>query len=878
MDKKRIKDCLSIDQFKQAIDLLESLRGLTSEELMEIALFKRTYLSNEKKSRKREISGETYEIEKNRLISRIWSFLDELSQEVKSSYQTKLATWFPSLKMLDSEILVSDLYVSPTYSTYDWSIEPEDGLPENPFVLSHKDIQAKLDEFLLPSDSRQGIMVILGYPGQGKSTLCRKLAHDLLQPPSPSRIPYLVELKNVQTSETDRLIANPLNLILDRLKKIALPDEIEGVLILDGLDELYMKNGLGKEDIYTICNNLSRAIARDHPKAKVIITSRLGYLHLKTLPASDFEILKLDEFDLTQQKIWLDKYKTRQADCVLKEETLVRYWKHKQEKSNDQSIPEMLGQPLTLYLVAKLKINLGQVSAKAAIYQELLAKVIGQRKYENKLHPNLGEIPIRKLREVLREIATEIYLGDQEFITNQEAIKLPVLKVIEKSTSAATVESSLRNLLMSFYFQEKVLEDQDEIEEEVFAIEFLHKSLQEFLVAENIWTQFLNLSEKNVQAFAENTLARFSRRKISLEVLTTVRELARMYAEDKRNEANVLTTWNHCLKAEALSASNDFFPKELQSDRYLTTLTPLEVMGNVSSVFTEVLHGLGNYLDSRRLTLQPTDNNLLGYMSRYGSDDPRNRLSFMFRHYTNENDFSNKKLSNLELFQSTFENVLFNQTTFLNCRISGSRFVRCSFIKATFGLDRMYRVIFEDCTFDEATFQNIRDMEGTHFQNCSMRKVRIDSRINLKRCTFRNIDFEAARLQGVRFYRGLPGGCNYRGAILQGSFLAGDDEGIGEADLSNTNLRNAKTEWADIREVKFIEAEMTGMIMKQSSLVDLDFTGAKGLSFEMFESSSVMHEIKGLPPELEDRLRRERPDMWHEPAWYANWRDRKKNQ
>lgn len=93
------------------------------------------------------------------------------------------------------------------------------------------------------------------------------------------------------------------------------------------------------------------------------------------------------------------------------------------------------------------------------------------------------------------ELALYIYQSEHEFILLKDLLKIPMTKqfVADNLGDYQELEDALKDVLISFYFkpvdsQISIAKTQDKKAE---AIEFFHKSLQEFLAAERMWNIIL---------------------------------------------------------------------------------------------------------------------------------------------------------------------------------------------------------------------------------------------------------------------------------------------------------------------------------------------------------------------------------------------------
>lgn len=91
----------------------------------------------------------------------------------------------------------------------------------------------------------------------------------------------------------------------------------------------------------------------------------------------------------------------------------------------------------------------------------------------------------------MRELAFEIFKSGEGYIHKSKIDQLQATKTFKDKLQGTTFQSALKTLMIAFYFQEVKRQEQDHYhyreDKDEFAIEFLHKSLQEYLCAEKMY-------------------------------------------------------------------------------------------------------------------------------------------------------------------------------------------------------------------------------------------------------------------------------------------------------------------------------------------------------------------------------------------------------
>jgi hypothetical protein len=213
-------------------------------------------------------------------------------------------------------------------------------------------IDKVLDKFL--SNSDKNIMIVLGNPGLGKSSLMSYWANKYQKEDNYIFI-KMFEL------EPDKAHESLLSAVIDFLecKKRNLHDT---VLFLDGYDELRVDNRH-----YELCLKLISEIY-SIPGLKVVMSSRLNYIDLdKNKFEEDFhsaDTIVLMPLIKTQMIEYIKKYD--RAVGSSDKEKIIQFTKISTEK-------EIFGIPFILYLVCALNLNIENIQNIFDLYEKVFA-------------------------------------------------------------------------------------------------------------------------------------------------------------------------------------------------------------------------------------------------------------------------------------------------------------------------------------------------------------------------------------------------------------------------------------------------------------------------------------------------------------------------
>ncbi|EDP94560.1 pentapeptide repeat-containing protein [Kordia algicida OT-1] len=571
-------------------------------------------------------------------------------------------------------------------------------------------------------------LMILGYPGQGKTSLCYYTLYDLIESKKENSTKYyFIKLRNI--SETKELINNPIKIISSFIKDI---HEIEfnrkdkNLVILDGLDELYMKEGLNSNDIDEFCRELGN-ISTLLPDTKFIVTSRYGYVNLERLKKNEFIILSLDEFDNERQQEWVDNYRIFHPESNLDLNQLDYI------NRNIPHVSELIRQPILLHLISKVKIDYDALSNRTDIYNKLFDSLI-LRKWEKKGQiENLRGLTKISLRRYIRDIALSIFQGDYEYIRKKDLEELPSTQSFLNKLEKDNLKDSLKSIMISFYFQEVKRKKTDTFEEDSsnYAIEFLHKSLQEYLVAEKIWYGFLELIDKraNGEYFIDtwqDALAYISEI-LSPKIIS--KEITEYLIELIQNEDDLQ------LKIDLKNRLSLYFNSFLNVHFYDTNQ---KSKNNIESSIN-TFYGfwtIFSHLDIDKNYISPQYKETFVQLLKWS-------LSKRHLYY----NLSYQNLSHSNLNGVNFSEVSLLHTNFSHCALQGASFHRAFINKSILYNSELQRVDFShaeiyDTNLTSCEFMN-SNLSYTNFQKCNF------SNSDFLKCFYLNTYFDSCDFSAV---------------------------------------------------------------------------------------------------------------------------------
>lgn len=682
---------------------------------------------------------------------------EELSEEVKAEYlelyYQNLVDNFTSESILgnDRGMSLADIYIEPQYRILLTQTTQKDDKYGDRFTSISDDsihtfVNAYLSKENFPSELKTkdaNIVLLLGQPGQGKTSFSKKVMYDYIKD-RRSLAPNYFMLRLRDIGNVEKLLDEPIETIslkLQRLVSFTPNLEEETVLFLDGLDELAMKEQLVTESIDGFLETLVD-ISKDYPKLKIVLTSRTLYVNTEKLSKKlkrDILTLHLHDFSLEKQIEWLEKYQVFYPEVTMSKATLETL-----HDSENKHILELIAQPILLHMITELNMTyeeLTQSTNRVKIYKRMFDSII-YRKWENgKEHENLKGLEPNDIRELLQTIAFEIDKSDYEYIHRSTLQKLTAIKDFYKNLDIDLEETEmldgiLKGVLISFYFQEVQKDRDDDIEDNGnYAIEFMHKSLQEYLVAEKMFDEMLRLIEKDrkkkyfitdYKDVLKISWGLFSSRQISQEIQTYLIDIIENHEDEEE-------------KFELADRLSSFLPELFKKDFLYEFILnediyPMKKSLNVFYGYWTVLSNLGtkkNYILSdfnkefyeKLLTL--STNYFLSFVVRGDINNGVCSLNLSYQQMICS-WLVGVHFSNTNLDSTNFGGSRLNDSWFINCSLNNTNFKECDLRGA-----KMYGCDFRNTNLNNADLRNVEFInQAIHqenvFKNTQLNNILID--------------------------------------------------------------------------------------------------------------------------------------------------------
>jgi uncharacterized protein YjbI with pentapeptide repeats len=579
--------------------------------------------------------------------------------------------------------------------------------------------------------------------------------------------------------------------------------------------------------------------------------------------------MQLDEFNFYQQQEWLSKYKKFYPESYLNSTILNKY----QTENKFIGIKELIAQPVFLHLIATMNIDIANVVNQTEVYTRLFDHLVN-RPWAPQIEL-VSNIQPKILRAALGEIAHEIFFSEKGYIPKSNFEQLKKVKLLEEK-----LDSNLeiwRNVMIVFYMNEvnvnKELNKSDKAEYE-YALEFLHKSLSEYLCSEHIWSSIKEKfnspspesSEKDLNAIYDI----FRSKIITKEICTYLIQLIENDKEfDKSLIVNRLTI--SCIEM----FKSSFLPKAY------TKLPINTICANFYGFMTVM-----SCLDNEKKFINETVSSELCRLIRLLSIDNSSFLDLSRSRLSNSNLFnanlSDSNLSGIDLNQANLSNINLNSANLTEANLykanlegaymNGSTLLSANLIEANLTKSNLIGTNLTVANLHKANLKGA-DMYGailygSHLElaNLSFAKL-IGANLKESFLVFADLDFtdlssanlsfanlESASMYGANLYNAkLINTYLYKSILYGASLKLADltDAFLEDADLSATNLEGANLE----------RAYLKGANLKYSNLKK-----SENLTIEQLKLADSLYQCIGIPEEIEEELRITDPELFKDPS------------
>lgn len=669
------------------------------------------------------------------------------------------------------------------------------------------------------------MILVLGEPGHGKSSLCKKIAYDYLQNENLLNgkkllLVNLIEmdpnvLKNKSYSKGTELLEEIIR-ISDVTNEVE--DIYNSLIFLDGYDELHI--GLNEIGISTIdfFDALEDELHFVNKNIKIVTTSRKSCINTDLI--NNIPIVEIADLSLDKQLEWISCYRKYYSKDLYDENKLREIHKNKNH------VKELIGIPILFQLIVHLNY-VPEKESKASIYNNLFNEIVLKRTYSlnRRKHKATKKFKNNDVFNLLENIAYNIFKHNDRY------------SCIHDDSFRNISELDLGKIVNSFYFKSEKFHFNQ-------IVEFSHRSFYQFFLSRYLYKKISSIKTK--QEIAELNYS-FSHRildKLVLEFLNDLhllkyKQKQKFYLQDSSTGIDI---------NEILYELDDHIPTYIQGKNLRENISDYETMFKncisvVSSFIDEsknfnekskllLSEFLGNYStiawNLKKISLSDTDLKQSNWdQVSFSNSDMRNVN--MSNSLILDSVFKNTDLSDSKFSKSFIRSTEFAQVDCLNSNFNGSKIINCNFVST-----QLSNTKFNGTDTNSCEFKNIKSKSfvanESYFTRVSFLRNNI-SEGSLKNSLFRDSTFNRYIATSSDLYKSRFLKCKFNSTKIEKSNLRNseffscqmEDISLNTSNLNNANFRNSNLRNADLTHCNIVGTDF--------SYCDLRGIRYKGLEF-----------------------------------------------
>lgn len=703
---------------------------------------------------------------------------------------------------------LKEVFVIPSFST-----EYGKQNKQNTAELILDFIRGEVDNSIFMWRSRKrdaSVLFIFGFPGIGKSSL---VSH-IISNSNNSNI-HCVRLRDLDEDGINS--ENPFNTILSYLSTTENQVK-ENIIILDGLDEIcaIYKGTDFNRFLEKLINKSSKVFG-----LKLIITSRMGYINLIDSPTLSpyYLSVSLCNWDNDELKKWSDKYINIHPEL---EEIILKNYNYLTETENRYK-QNIFAVPILFYMACARELEISKVSSVGELYDLIFSEVAINRNYDPAAYYSLNSVISPDLsRQIAIEIAFQMFyegrmsISDNEnpFLhpeeVNQALNRAFNLNKVREAELKSEEMAQIKNLYgLSFYYKKNTSKN---------AVEFAHKSIAEYFIAEKIVQSLLMLGkvDGNLDVICNVVYECFGLRPISQEILDFIVDKFERKKEDGfvKKTISILSTHFETL-----------FIRGLMFEKYSSRLgkEKISIFERVVSVSKSIL-AIINYSSSNNLKI----NNREGFTSvLYNISLLSNGNFFNIPFYLNNTDLENAELKGTHFLEAKLNGANLRKSNLSQANLINADLSKADLDSAVFVGAKLKEANLIEVNLNNANL-SLADLSGANLSGSSLHETELNgsnlSNANLNRAELNRADIRMAILTAANL-------CN---ANLHSAFMAGAkltavnlcEANLNNANMTGVNLTEANLKNADLRFAKLIKAKLSGADLSGADLGGADLSGA----------------------------------------------------
>lgn len=739
------------------------------------------------------------------------AFLNDTKKDYIKKWNSRL---FLHRRPEDKFLTLGNTFIFPTYKLYidTYRYKSNDKIEKS--NDEKDDLEKTLDDFIKNGSS----MLILGQPGMGKTSIVSYLANKYKNNPNLFIIRFHDLINTELEGQTEFNESLLLNAIIQKLY-CSVKDLENKILILDGYDE--MKIQFMTHDLLA---NFLIAV-REIDNFKFIITSRLNYINIdffefnKIITLCPFNDKKINEF----------------IDCITENE-------RKQKIELDAENRKVFGIPVILYMALTAKINLNKYTDRISAYNKIFSLNGGildrfwsrdTKGYDNLSHNLTYEkIPFYNIlcntayhmfksnndNRISNDKYTEIIENEKKEVINESPLwyDFPIDNLYEKGYSVEFVHKSIYEFFVAEYIfcqiekmirhshSESVIED-TEVLESMFCVNELSIEIQEFLRYRILKSRYNNtLSLRiildtiyilllNGPSFASKT------KEINKTYITILNIMF-------RNLMVLMHCWSPCFTLG--DKCNDKHNKILDLILVYVHCNILESEINLSNI-----HFYKGDLIYQNIPWSKIPRKYII------SGNPKNNR--WFKHsFINKVNFSKSFLNNIAFDKSSLQEANFDSCVLLNttmeaCNLNRSFFMNSFLINIDFQYSCIKDAVFASTYIENSNFA-YTDFQNAHLINIECIKINKFNKSHFKGTVF------SGNFQNCEFI-----GSFFSYISLKGDVMSSGSSNTRDTEKQNISLQNSRVQYSNFTNANFQNAKFAeGADLRGGIFTNADFRGA----------------------------------------------------
>lgn len=590
------------------------------------------------------------------------------TEDIPNNYINK----YEELLFGDSYLSLKDIYIPNLYSFMGGNTEPVpyDDLFELIKHFLNNTLTAFLNEKEVSCLLKIKTLLILGYPGVGKSSLVTKIIYDNFY----NKYLPNIKIRCINFSEVSFEDKFSVSTVCDKLK-INRAELHNSLLIMDALDEW----GVSEENCVNCINKLIDDLRAYN--CKLIITCRHNYINVNEIRMS--MAISLHPFSPSQVAELIAKYQEKH-----KEFDVVQF--NNKINALNKDVAQIIMIPYILYVCIKKNIDMSKVTELGNLYDILFDGANAQAaitNYNNESRYN--DLTWVELHQRITRLSI-LMNKSNDFSINKEVLY---------STFADKL-ISLNQFRTEFYLRVESNEK----------YKFIHHSIGYYFIAKELF--------KIIKSMLDNEKPE-----------KLLNKLNDIFGETKKINYSIITFFKYHLKKNSfnkneVSKVNEIFLRMLEIgmvDTYSYTREGnllLKIHSSFYNVFTILSEVLLSITSDKINLLQKMDNDAISLFIKYTNiyDSSLDCL----QHYNLKNlNLEGINLVGTKLAGIMISNTILSKASLKNINIAGAYLINCKLIGANLESSNCKNTDFLDSQLIAANFKNAK-LGGANFHNANL--------------------------------------------------------------------------------------------------------------------------------------------------------------